>query len=209
MNIIQKIPRLSAFIAGATFLMAASSVNAAMMTFTDKVDPNPDKLISFGVNQSYSFTHSLIADQDGAGDFWSGNYGFDPLNDVIDSAFIVLRLKDESDDVAEEWVEFFFDTLSFGEKKITTGGADYIATFTSGLDELLAEGILNVTIQNAGTTSGPQSGRSDFLFLDSTLTVNVKRSAQPTQDATVPEPETYLLISLGLIAFGYSRRKQN
>lgn len=211
MNIIQKIPRLLAFIAGATLLMAASNVNAAMMTFTDKFDLNPGQLISFsngqgGNNQSFSFTHSIIADQDPAGDW---NYGFDPETDVIDSAFLVLRLKDEENDTASESAHFIFDDQLFGTQTITSGGAIYAALFSSNLNSLLIDGILNVTIQNAGTTSGPQSGRSDFYFLDSTLTVNVKKGAQPEQDKTVPEPETYLLISLGLIAFGYSRRKQN
>lgn len=209
MNIIQKIPRLLAFIAGATLFMAVSNADAAMMTFTDKVDPSPDRLISFGVNRSYSFTHSIIADQDEASDFWSGNYGFDPFNDVIDSAFIVFRFMDDNDPVSES-VALIFDEISFGTQTITSGGAVfYAALFSSNLNSLLIDGILNVTIQNAGTTSGPQSGRSDFYFLDSTLTVNVTRGPKPAQDLTVPEPETYLLISLGLIAFGYSRRKQN
>lgn len=77
MNIYKKNNKLLAYIAGATLLLATASANTTVMTFTDKADPSPDQLISFsnGVaanNQSYSFTHSIIADQDGAGTYWSG-----------------------------------------------------------------------------------------------------------------------------------------
>ena len=227
MNKMNPLTRLFAFFAGVALLTAAANVNAAMMmTFTDKVDPYPNAYIAFGNDKSYSFTHSIIFDQDGESDFWSGNYGFDPVTDAIISAFIVLRFMDESDDTAPESVKFTFDGKSFGTQTITSGGDIYDAFFSNKLIALLSDGFLNVTLTNAGRTngnlnasnanvkskadnaSGNSNNRRDFLFLDSTLTVNVNRSVQAAQVASVPEPETYLLISLGLIVFGYMRRKQ-
>lgn len=176
------------------------------MTFVDKVNPGPNHpLIAFGNNSSYSFTHSIIADQDGAGNFWSGNYGYNPLTDQISSASLVLRFKDESDDTAPESVKFDFDNQPFGTQIITSGGAIYTATFLNGLTTLLNDGILDVKLENAGITNGQQDGRSDFLFIDSTLTVEVERGVQGAQQ--IPEPATLALISLCLVSLVCSRRK--
>ena len=110
-------------------LLASASAGATPMTFTDRANPNPDQTISFGNNQSYSFTHSIIADQDGAGSYWSGNYGFNVLTDSIIDATLALRFKDESNDTAPESVKFTFDLSNFGTQTITSGGATYIAFF--------------------------------------------------------------------------------
>ena len=167
-----------AFIAGTTLLLVTESASATVMTFTDTVDPNPDQLISFGNNQSYSFTHNIIADQDGAGAFSTGIYGYNSLTDIISGASIALRFKDENTDTALESVQLIFDAQSYGTQTITSGGSTYIATISSGWGLLINDGILNVTLQNAGTTNGQPDGRSDFLFLDSTLTVDVNRTIQ-------------------------------
>lgn len=206
MTIFNESIKLLGYIAGTTFLLAAASANAAAMTFIDKVDPNPDKLISFGNNLSYSFSHSIISDQDGTGAFWSGTYGFNPLTDIITSASIALDFKDESTDIASESVQLVFDAQSFGTQMVTSGGATYAATISGGWDTLLNDGILNVTLQNAGTTSGHQDDRSDFLFLESTLTVDVRREGQTARQ--IPEPASLPLVFLGLAGAAFSRRKQ-
>lgn len=198
MNIVKKNTKFLAYITGATLLLVAASTSASaiLMTFIDKVDPNPDKLISFGTNQSYSFTHSIIADQDGAGMVHSGTYGYNSLTDRIVSASIVLAFRDESSDAASELVQLTFDAQPFGTPQtITSGGLPYTTTI-SNLSTLLNDGILNVTLQNAGTMSGPMNNRSDFLFINSTLTVQI------------PEPAPLVLICLGVAGLVFSYRKQ-
>lgn len=192
---------------GTTLLLVTESASATVMTFTDTVDPNPDQLISFGNNQSYSFTHNIIADQDGAGAFSTGIYGYNPLTDIISGASIALRFKDESTDIALESVQLIFDAQSYGTQTITSGGSTYTATISSGWGLLINDGILNVTLQNAGTTNGQPDGRSDFLFLDSTLTVDVNRTRQESAAIQIPEPAPFALIFLGLAGLVYNHRK--
>lgn len=187
-------------------LLITATSNAAIITLTDKFDPSSDQLISFGNNISYSFTHSVIADQDGTGNLWSGSYGYNSLIDTITNASIALRFKDESSDGALESVQLIFDGQSFGTQTVTSGGAIYTATISSDWGTLLNDGILNVKLENAGTTNGHQDGRSDFLFLDSTLTVDIERGgALPA--AQISEPAPLTLIGLGLVSLLFTRRK--
>lgn len=184
-------------------LIASSSIsNAALYTFTDVVDPNPDKLISFGVNKTYSYSHSILDD------------GYDPLTDSIISSSLVFSFSDESTDTAPESVTFTFDLLPFGTQVITSGGAIFTATFSgSSLSGLVSpDGILNVELENAGITNGHQAYRSDFLFLGSTLTVNVERALDPIpppiQLQTIPEPASLALMGAGFIGLGWMSRRR-
>lgn len=196
-----------AFIAGTALLLATESANAAVMTFTDTINPNPDQLISFGNKESYSFTHNIIADQDGAGAFSTGIYGYNPLTDIISGASIALRFKDEDTDTALESVQLIFDAQSYGTQIITNGGSIYTATISSGWGSLINDGILNVTLQNAGITNNQQEDRSDFIFLESTLTVDVNRTIQESAALQVPEPAPFTLILMGLAGLVFSHRK--
>ena len=198
--------KLLAFAAVTALILAAANAGATVMTFTDKVDPNPDQLISFGNNLSYNFIHNIIFDQDDAGTLWSGIYGYNSLTDIISGVSSAIRFKDESNDDVSESVQLVFDAQSYGTETITSGGAiyTYTANFLSGWNTLLTDGILNVTLQNAGITSGHQDDRSDFLFLDSTLTVDIDRRVQAQQ---IPEPAPLFLLFLGLASLVLSRRK--
>lgn len=205
MDIFKKNTKLLAYFAVATLLLAAAKVNAATMTYIDTVNPNLDTLIGFGSNKSsYNFTHSIIADQDGSNMFWSGTYGYSPLTDII-NASIVLRFLDDND-AASESVHLIFDGQSFGTHPILSGNEVHVVGISNGLGALLNDGILNVTVQNAGTTSSQQDDGSDFSFLDSTLTVDVNEGVQIAQQ--IPEPASLALIFLGLAGLTFSRRKQ-
>nr|WP_305908915.1 PEP-CTERM sorting domain-containing protein [Methylomarinum sp. Ch1-1]MDP4521778.1 PEP-CTERM sorting domain-containing protein [Methylomarinum sp. Ch1-1] len=73
------------------------------------------------------------------------------------------------------------------------------------MNSLLSDGLLQVKLQNTGTTNKKPEDRSDFLFLKSTLTVHVNKAAQAQQ---VPEPATLALVGLGVFGFVIGRRKK-
>jgi len=202
------LPFYSSSVFFVVLLLAASHVaHATTLNFRDVFDPNPDPLIAFGDNQSYNFTHSIIADQDGTGGISSGVYGYNPLTDTITSVSIELLFKDESADGAAESVQLIFDEQSMGTRIITSGGAVFSAILTSGFETLVADGILEIELHNAGMTNGHKDLRSDFVFLESVLEVAASTHAvsRTTHVQSIPEPPILLLLGTMLLGMIISR----
>jgi len=185
------------------FLLQALPANAILISFSDTFNPDPDVLISFGGNSSFSFRHNVVTDQDGGESLWSGQYGFDPLTDTISVASLVLRFRDDSADTAAESVSFSVDLQAFGSQTITSGGVTFVSSITGGWGNILDDGIVNIDLANAGVTSGQQDNRSDFLFMDSTLSVRVNRGEEAS--VQVPVPPTLALFCLGLTGLFWVR----
>ncbi|MEZ0238640.1 MAG: PEP-CTERM sorting domain-containing protein [Methylophilaceae bacterium] len=195
-------------------LTGSLAAHATELTFTDVADPSPDELIAFGVNKTYSYSHNILDD------------GYNALTDSITSSSLVFSFADESTDAAAESVFFTFDLAPFGSQLVTNGGATFTTVFSgltlSGL--ISADGILNVELENAGTTNSHQEDRSDFLFLGSTLTVNVDRTTNEvitipadvtlvdpgtvTDFVGVPEPVTLALMGVGFAGMGWTSRRR-
>jgi hypothetical protein len=145
---------------------------------------------------SYGYTHTLE--------------GFNGDTDTIDSASITINL---TDDKGSELIE-----ISIGEADTTTIqniGAKKIfsATIPSLADLQEDGGMLDVTL-----TSESWHGRvGNFFFIDSTLVAQVTREGPadnfvPTNNGDVnptqvPEPTTLVLLSLGILGLGFTRRR--
>ena len=199
-----------------SFLLVTGSLaaHATELTFTDVADPSPDKLIAFGVNKTYSYSHNILDE------------GYNALTDFITSSSLVFSFSDESTDAAAESVFFTFDLTPFDSQLITSGGATFTTVFSGlTLSSLLSsDGILNVELVNAGPTNSHQADRSDFLFLGSILTVNVDRTTNEvitipaivtvtdpgivTDFVGVPEPATLALMGVGFAGMGWTSRRR-
>jgi hypothetical protein len=143
---------------------------------------------------THSFTHNINL------------LGFSSSTDTINSVSIALRFIDDNDGAAES-VTFTFDTIGFGTVTLLSGTTIDTRTFSNPTLPIsyLSDGLLAVKLDLAGITSGAAGSRSDFNFIDSTLTVNAERVTLNN----VPEPATVLLIAFGLLGLGWSLRKKS
>lgn len=186
--------------------VAMVSANASPITFTDFYDPVPgagDLRFATTANdaKTFTFTHDIN----------DGPIGFNALTDTITNVMIALRFVDDDDTVAES-VAFSFDSASYGTTTLLSGTTIDSRSFTLP-NSFLQDGLLTVKLDLAGLLLGDSKDRSDFNFIDSTLTVSAERkenvNALGTPLNNVPEPATGLLTGLGFLGLGWVLRKKS
>jgi len=172
----------------ATFFLCNSAL-AVPFTWTDTVDPNPNRLIRWG--SSFSYTHNL-----------TDNFpepSFVPGQDIITGYSLTLHLYDDR----AGWDEFFAPELVYVNLPGIMSDGFYNFSMTNnqfgwslaGLFSLNTFGTYNVTITSI---------LGDFFFGSSTLTATGNRN---TNTASVPEPAAMVLFGTGLVLFGFIGRK--
>lgn len=193
--------RKSSIFLAIPLLAAMASAHAIPITFNDFYDPVTGAgNLWFGTTASgaSTWTINLAINDD----------GYNALTDTITSVSIALRLIDDGDAAAES-VNFTFDGVDFGSVTLGSGAATTSVIFSSPTlsTSYLLDGLLTAKLDLAGVMSGASAARSDFHFIDSTLTVTANRRTPFSQ--SVPEPATWALIALGLFGMNWSLRKKS
>jgi hypothetical protein len=130
--------------------------------------------------QTYNFTHNI------------NDNGFNSSTDAITSADIYIILFDDADKATEK-VKITFDNLTIEDKMKVNYMAYHFAAASSLLQ---SDGLLNVSLKVVA---------GDFYCLGSWLEVEADRSTP----AAVPEPTSWAMMGLGLIALGvFARRRR-
>jgi hypothetical protein len=178
-------------IALAALSTAAFAANAAIIPYTDIVDPTPNIVLNAsggtGTVKTYTFTHDITDD------------GYTAANFNLLSADLTVYLIDTANN-GNETFTFKFGAGAFAEsydsdKYVANGASETSFPFSlkASLGDLAADGKLSVTLT---ATSG------DFVFTHSELTAKA-------ESVNVPEPASLALLGLGLGAIGLGRRRKS
>lgn len=168
-------------LAGVLFgLGALTAVQAApLVTFTDIVDPTPDLIMSDGGD--VGTLKSFLYTHN----IW--DEGFDPNLYIIKSASLFLTLEDDRTGDPLETFRIILDDITL---------VDHVELNVGGYNLLVESEFL----QEDGQVVVKLTAREgDFWFRKSELTVTA---------ATVPEPGTLALVSLGLLGLGFAARRR-
>ena len=165
---------------------AATSAEAAIISFSDVHDPTPDITLTVGGTESYTYTHDLA------------DAGLTiPPDQVLTGTLAIVV----SDPGGAENVLFRFDLgtlLNLGNTGASTTYSFDLADSWGGtvlIDSLNADGTLEVTV-GVGQQGGPASS---FVFQSSTLSGRA-------EVAQVPEPASLLMLGGGILGSLVVRR---
>jgi hypothetical protein len=171
-------------------LAAVASGVANAVPIIDIVDPQENIEVSV-TNPEYIFTHDITDD-------------FAPLIDFIDYAAISINFIDNH---GSESIVITIDELVATTIQNIGSRRNYSALIPS-IADLQQDGLLDIQL----TTESRRGKTGNFFFVDSTLTAQVTKGDSNddvvTNRASVPEPTTLALLSLGLAGLGFTRRKK-
>lgn len=181
-------------IAIAALFTAALSANAAVITYTDTVNPEPDISLSStaapGTVTSFSFEHNIVDD------------GFDFATYTLLSANLTVNLYDNVDK-GNETFTFILGSGAFAQPEngsnVPNGSSQtpYPFTLQASLGDLGADGKITILLTAV---------EGNFVFTNSILSARVENNSGPANQ--VPEPGSLALLAAGFCAVGLRRRKK-